>query len=104
MADDPRSGKALGMFAPGVRPSHDYEQPEGRWPANVIHDGSDVVDMRFDEADTHPAGAARPRQEHRGDFGIGSHDHGGRLRLGDHRFGDSGSPARFFYEVKEDAE
>lgn len=38
MPGDDRTGKALGMFAPGVRPVYEYVQPTGRFPANVILD------------------------------------------------------------------
>ncbi len=38
MAGDPRDGAALGMYQAGRRAGGDYEQPAGRWPANVILD------------------------------------------------------------------
>jgi DNA modification methylase len=68
----------------------------GRWPANVIHDGSDEVVGAF--PNTHGAGKARTAAEgtHSGPessmFGIG----GAAMRYGD----AGGSAARFFYSAK----
>lgn len=67
----------------------------GRWPANLIHDGSDEVVGLFPSP--HSAGSLRQNQrdttgEAKGMFPA----HG----AGGHRFGDSGSAARFFYCAK----
>ena len=43
MAGDKRDGAALGMFQPGKTVGTDFAQPPGRWPANLIHDGSEEV-------------------------------------------------------------
>jgi len=67
----------------------------GRWPANVIHDGSDEVVAAF--PDVHGAGSERDairEAKGAGIFGLAGGD--------GHRFGDSGSAARFFYEAKQD--
>jgi site-specific DNA-methyltransferase (adenine-specific) len=69
----------------------------GRWPANLIHDGSEEVVGLFPSP--HGAGAARsgsasPRTSKVNMFGV-EHDTGNM-----HRFGDSGSAARFFYCAK----
>jgi site-specific DNA-methyltransferase (adenine-specific) len=66
----------------------------GRFPANVMHDGSDEVLAGF--PDTHSAGVARTAAEgtHSGKsgmFGLGAPAM---------RFGDAGSAARFFYCAK----
>ena len=80
--------------------------PEGRWPANVVHDGSDEVVGAF--PNTHGAGAARkgssdPKKEKyksEACYGEFTKDTG---RM--HRFGDNGgSAARFFYSAKADAD
>ncbi len=70
----------------------------GRWPGNLIHDGSDEVVARF--PDVHGAGASCD-----GTAGANSENwegnifkHGG-VGL---RHGDEGSAARFFYQVKQD--
>lgn len=70
--------------------------PDGRWPANVIHDGSEEVVGAFPERD----GAVSNGRS--GD----SNGYGGGLGKQDQQpgFGDSGSAARFFYSAKADAE
>lgn len=65
----------------------------GRWPANFIHDGSEEVVGLFPSP--HGAGAAREA--------IRQCDPSGnimKLRGDGHRFGDTGSAARFFYCAK----
>jgi site-specific DNA-methyltransferase (adenine-specific) len=75
---DERTGAAQGMFQPGKTVGADYVQPLGRWPANLIHDGSDEVLAAFP------------------DTGVSS---GGKGAAS----GDAGSAARFFYTAKADA-
>ena len=67
---------------------------KGRWPANLIHDGSQEVLDLFPAP--HGAGRTRPAQD--GTHGGPS----GMFALGEPamRFGDSGSAARFFYAAK----
>jgi len=62
----------------------EYEQPSGRWPANLIHDGSDEVVALFPSE----AGAASPVHTRNVD------EQGSTFR------GDAGSAARFFYTAK----
>jgi hypothetical protein len=64
----------------------------GRWPANLVHDGSDEVLEAFAAFPTHSAGHARPAKRDGGKTGMWG-------MVGDgHRYGDAGgSPARFFY-------
>ena len=71
-----------------------YEQPQGRFPANFIHDGSDEVLELFPES----KGGAYPAK--RGQaintaFASGQETEGGFRAMG-----DSGSAARFFYCAK----
>jgi DNA modification methylase len=66
----------------------------GRWPANVIHDGSDEVLAGF--PNTTSVGHT-PRARGRG--GIGQDGHAGQDGITEARF-DSGSVARFFYTAK----
>jgi DNA modification methylase len=88
---DERTGKALGMFQHGTK--NTFEQSAlGRWPANLIHDGSDEVVDLFPETVPSKAGVRDPRGSmgyHGGASGLpgvvsGHNDHGG-------------SAARFFY-------
>lgn len=88
-----RSDSAAGMMAPGKTVEGEFKQPEGRWPANLLHDGSDEVTSIFPS----PHGAGHSR-------GGGLSKDGGSMFCGNHdgngmRFGDSGSASRFFYSA-----
>lgn len=70
--------------------------PQGRWPSNLIHDGSDEVVERFPDAKGQqghvgPQNGARPSVNAYGDFPT---------RIDCFPRGDSGSAARFFYCAK----
>ena len=67
---------------------------EGRWPANVIHDGSDEVLARFPNS----KGGAYPAKRGQAvntSFASGQETEGGYRAMG-----DDGSAARFFYCAK----
>jgi DNA modification methylase len=72
--------------------------PPGRWPANVIHDGSDEVTAMFPEAGNkwkrnYGEEDYKGRQYNGGTFGGGGY-------IGNSTYADSGSAARFFYAAK----
>lgn len=74
--------------------------PGGRWPANLIHDGSADVLAAFPDApgqqgDLNDTGRDRPTKTCFGDMAPPK-PHAAR--------GDSGSAARFFYSAKADAD
>ena len=76
----------------------EFERPAltGRFPANIIHDGSDEVIASFPaDRKGFSAGGRRPGQANRRNVipGIGS---GGEVV----HYGDNGSAARFFYSAK----
>lgn len=73
------------------------EMKPGRWPANVIHDGSDEVVAGFPET---KSGMFLPHHQARGKSQIGTFDI--RDRTGEYHptYGDAGSAARFFYCAK----
>lgn len=74
-----------------------YREHQGRWPANLIHDGSEEVVSLFPRA----KGGAYPKE--RGKSGVGFAE--GKMP-GDqpaHQMGDDGSAARFFYCAKTSA-
>ncbi len=74
------------------------ESVNGRWPANLIHDGSEEVLELFPSP--HGAGYAQPPQEKwKRDHFNGVTDWGKNKDCGS-RIGDSGSAARFFYCAK----
>ncbi len=68
--------------------------PKGRWPANVLHDGSEEVEAMFPES--------------KSSGGVDTSGHSGKIRMGRTSgqgahaggLGDSGSAARFFYSAK----
>lgn len=78
-----------------------HEQPtynaKGRWPANVIHDGSEEVTGAFPETTTNPKTQAGYETKESAGFSPFSKDSGSLYA------GDSGSAARFFYSAKADA-
>lgn len=98
---DIRNSAAAGMFAPGKTVDGEYRQPLGRFPANLVHDGSEEVLACFPES----KGALAPvmgkcgnQKSHIGDRGIY-----GCYEMRDTPMfprGDSGSAARFFYCAK----
>jgi site-specific DNA-methyltransferase (adenine-specific) len=70
-------------------------KPGGRWPANLIHDGSDEVVALFPEQSS----GANPT----GRGGMGYHGAAGQDQCQPQRGADSGSAARFFYTAKATA-
>lgn len=72
--------------------------PSGRWPANVMHDGSDEVVEMFPitKSGKMQAGAQRKKS-----LGMGGY-HGNfpDIATNDGTYGDCGSAARFFYTSK----
>lgn len=100
MAGDEREGKALGMFQPGKTAEKEFTQPQGRFPANIIHDGSEEVLACF-PAD---AGASAPVRGTESSMASVGNVTGERNRVPGAFHSDSGSAARFFYTSKADAE
>lgn len=76
---------------------------QGRWPANVIHDGSEEVLAGFPETGSGVmrAGTVRAANDHPGSVCYGTY--GGNATDAD-TFGDFGSAARFFYCAKASKE
>jgi site-specific DNA-methyltransferase (adenine-specific) len=74
-----------------------FRQPQGRWPANLIHDGSDEVVGLLPEANS--ARVGNPNNPHRGiNHTATSYGQGDGRETHDYR--DTGSAARFFYTAK----
>lgn len=71
------------------------QQPEGRWPANIIHDGSDVVVSAFPGVKGQQ-GAVADAQRSQGVVYGSTSDTGKDCQPR----GDAGSAARFFYCAK----
>ena len=72
---------------------------EGRWPANVIHDGSEEVLTAFPDAPGQLRNVTGREQSHVTKNAYGHFERGGS---GATARGDSGSAARFFYCAKAD--
>jgi len=73
----------------------EFEAPQGRFPANFIHDGSDEVLALF--PDTGKSTGGRIGKKSMGDV---TNVPAGEYEAGDPGYGDSGSAARFFYCAK----
>lgn len=107
-----------GVFGAADKPGVYEQKPGGRWPANVIHDGSDEVLTVFPDSDGQQRDIddKAPSAKTSGIYGKmnregeasadrryadkGSTDF---APLPGQRRGDSGSAARFFYTAKADA-
>lgn len=81
-----------GMNQPGKTAGREFVQPSGRWPANLIHDGSDEVVAGFPQSS-----AKNGVTQGEGKGGIWSESTGKRAGP---THGDTGSAARFFYCAK----
>lgn len=109
-ADDAVGGTyTVKRFAPGASIRRDGswkqdaaftgEMKPGRWPANVVHDGSrEVVDFFPDEA-----GASAPVRGTEASS-VSAGIYGDRARIPGTFFDDQGSAARFFYSSKAGAQ
>ena len=91
------TGRADGWGFKRTGEAGEYKQPKGRWPANVIHDGSPEVVEQFDKAGNRPScnstSDAKPESKYRP--GQGNYQRQGPIYPG-----DNGSAARFFYCAK----
>lgn len=73
-------------------------QPQGRWPANLIHDGSEEVLALFPQSSGQMADVPLNSRKTKDVYGEYGHNSGMQAR------GDSGSAARFFYCAKASKE
>ena len=81
----------------------EYSQPAGRWPANLIHDGSDEVVGLFPQSNSATPSTNGCYGEGKGQGGPGNGGFGAGLNSATPNrapIGDSGSAARFFYTAK----
>lgn len=77
----------------------EFRQPPGRWPANVIHDGSDEVVAAFPDAAAGKSGGVSTKALGRMNDDAWRAQSMARTGHSD----DAGSAARFFYSAKADA-
>ncbi|ULQ45838.1 site-specific DNA-methyltransferase [Flagellatimonas centrodinii] len=78
-------------------PGHRGGDPAGRWPANLIHDGSDEVVAAFPQAPGQIAKASTSDSQRAGQntYGVMARGSNGQVPRG-----DTGSAARFYYCAK----
>jgi len=91
-----QDGNSAALAAERSRASTDRSENLGRWPANLIHDGSDEVVAAFPQAPGQ-SGAVGP--QHGEKASVNAYGEWGPRRDFRPR-GDSGSAARFFYCAK----
>ena len=95
-----RSGASTQSGGWGMKPKSWKEQnrqPQGRWPSNLIHDGSEEVVGLFPHTHASHNQTRTESDNQRGVYGGGYHHEPGSQKTG---YGDSGSAARFFYCAK----
>ena len=93
-------GGGKGLRPPEMETQVFNSHPNGRWPANVIHDGSDEVTAGFPETGVSSGGNGddySPGKNIYNEFAPTRRANAGGL-------GDSGSAARFFYTSKADSD
>lgn len=73
-----------------------YKAPPGRWPANIVHDGSDEVVAAFPVSESTPPGNIKPSRATENVYG----EYRSRSLVG---HSDSGSAARFFASFPGDS-
>lgn len=95
------AGGQNGRYGPIDAQGRILDDGRGRWPANIIHDGSEDVVGAFPDAEgnSNQVLNARDRGGQTNDYGVFADR--GVIGLGR---GDSGSAARFFYAAKADGE
>lgn len=108
--DDPRLGgkgnwktdkAAKNVYNGGYRGNEISSSSKGRWPANVLHDGSDEVVSMFPDSDGQQGDVLGTEPSRTGDNGIyGKYDRVNGFVSRE----DSGSAARFFYCAKTSRE
>ena len=91
------SGSTIGRFAEYVSQPNVPGSHLGRWPANLIHDGSDEVLAAFPQAPGQMAKASTSGTQRAGQNTYGVMARGSN---GQEPRGDTGSAARFFYCAK----
>ena len=77
-----------------------FVQPAGRWPANLIHDGSDEVVGLFPQSNGSANGGRSERNSHNSEDYWGEGGGGFKVGRSTVAHADKGSAARFFYCAK----
>lgn len=77
--------------------------PQGRWPANVIHDGSDEVEAAFGAFGERTSGVMKAGTHLIGQRNTFGNDAAAGYKTRQDTYGDTGCASRFFYSAKADA-
>ena len=97
------TGKIYGMKTGEGRNGQMSSAPLGRWPANIVHDGSEEVVGAFPQSVSPSPHVRASGSDTKNDiYGSGLGE--GRDGTLKGNFGDSGSAARFFYTAKADSD
>lgn len=80
-----------------------HGEPNGRWPANLIHSGDPEVMEVFDRAGVRRSSCHVNASKAKHGSGFVSGTTGGYATPGENTYSDSGSAARFFYCAKSSA-
>lgn len=89
-----KESENLSMSGKNYARAPKLDNPHGRWPANVLHDGSAEVMAGFPQTSSGTMSADTPRANRQGYAGPMPATTGNATQ------GDSGSAARFFYTAK----
>ena len=90
------TGRTGAIYGSGLEGSKSIgTTTQGRWPANVLHDGSEAVVAGFPDTGKSAGGRIGKKAQ-----GTVLNVPAGRYEAGDPGYGDSGSAARFFKQVK----
>jgi DNA modification methylase len=81
-----------------------FQHAAGRWPANLVHDGSDEVLAAFPETGISSGGSGEASQKTALAGDVYGKYSGATLGQNAGGLGDGGSAARFFYTAKADAD
>ena len=78
-----------------------YDTTKGRWPANVLHDGSEEVEAAFAAFGEGGGGDGKDWSAHKA-HGTGNGSTFFKVKSTGQHFSDSGTASRFFYSAKAD--
>lgn len=95
---DRRDGRGVAMRSSLGRGVGEYEQPAGRWPANVVLD-EEAAERLDAEVGERPSGR-HSDGEVRSSLGGNGTTHGAMAGVVGSWHGDTGGPSRFFYTAK----
>ena len=93
-----RELKQDGTFGNGKRASQGKQCSPGRWPANLIHDGSEEVVGLFPQSNGQQGDIRGTEPSHTGGEGAACYGEYGRIPF--EKRSDTGTAARFFYCAK----